>query len=206
MAKRRFGKRRFGKRRFRKGKKLVRIIKHVVAKNQEHKFFDTNIGTSVNANGFVSSLCEITQGGADYQRNGDTIMPSSLYLRFYIGLGDTTNTIRYLVIRWNAPGTPTIADILEATYIGAIQAPYSQTYHDGRSDFNILWQHTYVNHQYRPITVITKKILLKNHSIQYSAGTTTGKKGKLYLVGISDSTLAPHPTQDGSVRLNFTDS
>lgn len=181
------------------------FVKKYLKKNQELKFIHTDHGvTSVDWSGTLYDLCSIAQGDTDGTRDGDTIMPTSLYLRGSFVLGDNTNTMRFIIFRWLDSTTPAASDIFQGG-LGSLFAPYSPMNVDGRAKFNVLYDQFIKLGSGDNIQLLDQTLSLAAKPIQYAAGTTTGTN-KIYAVVVSDSGAASHPGAAWCHQLRFTDS
>lgn len=190
-------------------KQLKKVIKQVANQSGEKKYFTVYSGgpQTVDSIGVVTSISNIGQGDTDVTRDGDQVYLRSIELTWNAIVADTYNFLRLIIFQWMPASTPTVSDILipatgnpEQNY----QMPYN---HDGRFNFRILYDRTLqVSQDTYQSRQVTKKYILKGfrHRIQYQAGTTDGNN-KIYLLKISDSTAASHPTMMNVTKINFGD-
>lgn len=206
---RRFKSRR--KRFMRKGKRygvksMVRkVVNKALSKNMEHKYFDYQFASpSVDDQGITYYISDVPQGDTDTTRDGDKLMPTSLDLNLAVYAGDTTNVVRFMIVRWHS-NVSTLAAGNVFQYLNSAYAPHTPLHHDGRSQFEVLLDKTIVlNTVSRPIVKIVKRLILAKKTIKYSAGSTTGSD-KILALAVSDSAATSHPAIAGYSRLNFTD-
>lgn len=187
-------------------KAITRISKRVLSTNQEHKYFDYNFNNNgVDYDGTTFYISDIAQGDTDTTRVGDQLMPTSLLMNLALTVGDTTNLMRIVVVRWRTNvSTLAVGNIF--TYLGVQWAPESPFHHDGRSQFEVLHDSLHaLASAYRPVIILRKRLRLAKKAIKFSAGSTTASD-KILLIAVSDSAAAAHPTIQGYTRLNFTDS
>jgi len=161
---------------------------------------------------FTGSLVDfhatIAQGDTDITRDGDQLWTRSFEFN-YISIGvDTTNAMRILIFIWKPTSTPVVTDIL-AFGNGTNVAPGSPYNHDRRSDFYILYDALHSYSLGGP-DCISKKILIYKiptylRKAQYVNQGTVGAN-HIYVLFISDSAAATHPTIAYNSKLNFTDA
>lgn len=189
------------------GRKLATIakVKRLINSNAEHKYFDFEFNAqTVDFSGAAYSISDVTQGDGDTMRDGDKLLPTSLSVRYAFQAGDATNAFRFLIIRWKcSASTLSIGNIFQT--LGTTRAPYEPLIHDQRNQFDVLMDRLINLDTYHPQVIINKRLKLAKKMINYSAAGTTGSN-KLFVVVVSDSGAAAHPTLNGWTRLNFTDS
>jgi hypothetical protein len=184
-------------------------IKKLISAQQEHKFFEIRNAFGVTYAGTVTSLSDVPQGDTDSTRDADTLMPTSLVMRFGMTVGDTTNFFRVIIFRWHsALSVPTVVQVLQnaSSSTGGV---YSDFNHDLRSNFQVLFDKTFTlgttavtSNQ---VVFFNKTLKMARKPIQYTSGSTSGSD-KIYFLAISDSAAIPNPTWNYAFRLNFTDS
>ncbi|AUM61853.1 capsid [uncultured virus] len=205
MAFKRFTK----KRKFRKSRKpgmvkmMRRVAQKVVSFNQEHKYFDTDMGTTIDYSGVASDLCLVPQGDTDVTRDGDVLLPTSLELNIQVIAGDSSNVLQFCIIRNKSDKTIQPGTVFST--VGGTSAPLYPLDHDRRSQYDLIARFWIVVDVYHPIKHIHRFIKLKKKLCKFIAAATTQASGHLWLVAISDSAAASHPAMQGSIRLNFTD-
>lgn len=201
--------RRSTRRRTKKGSKRVATksyVKKYIARQQEHKYWDVTNSAAIDFSGVIYDLSLIPQGDTDISRDGDKLMPTSLYLNMKVEAGDPTNVMRVIVFRWkinSAAYAPTVADILAVT--GSAYAPMSPYLHDIKSQFTVVKDLTFHVSSYNVFAWYKRTIRLAKRTIKYAGGTTSASD-KLYMLVVSDSGTITHPSFTSYTRLNFTDS
>lgn len=188
---------------------VKRFVKKQINVTKEHKYFDTSFNLqTIPIAGNVDQLSTVPQGNTDTTRVGDKILPTSLEMNFqFVAVpADVTNYIRHIVFRWKpntVSVTPAVASIL--AYAGTAQSPASPYYHDGRNQFEILYDKMYTFDAYNITKVIKETVPLARKTVNFVAGGNNGM-GHLYQITLSDSGAVAHPTVIGYVRLNYTDA
>lgn len=189
---------------------VKRLVKRELGKRIERNYYDrTLINTTVDDNtGTFYSMHPTGVGTNDLSRLGDNIFPLGLQIKGLVGVADTSNMVRVLVVQYMDDAntsSPNIDKILASTYKGGIGyplAPYSHGNHN--KAFRILGDKTMLVDTYRPFKRFSFKIPGKKlHKLWYSVGGTTPIKGGLYVVAVSDSSAVAHPSLLATCRLWF---
>lgn len=183
-------------------------VKRLIGKRIESKRADTTlVSTSITSASFFSLANMPAQGDAYNERSGDEILIEKFQWRLNIVAADPTNVVRVIVFRWNlnnATTTPTLADILE----GANATDYLEYQGGVENKYNILSDRTYalstagVPSRIVQGTCYGKKLGRKK--IGFNQGLITGM-GQIYIMFMSDSAIAAHPTVAGSYSLVYSD-
>lgn len=190
----------------RPGQQLVtkKQVKQMILSDQELKHFEFSISpVAISYSGSIYSLTDIPQGDDDQSRDGDTLKLYDVQSRYSIVVGDATNIMRVLIFKWDAPSTPTVAGVIEDAG-GNPYSALSSIRHDARQYLHILHDrlHTVSTSNSIVHNVVWQKL---KGSIQYQTASTTGSR-KVYLLIISDSAAATHPTFTAYNCVRFTDS
>jgi len=190
-------------------KKFVKTqINRTLRENQETKFFDiVSNATGVPGSGTVVQLNPIVQGINESQRIGSAIKPISLRGKFGVVGVDNVNAVRILIVQWNDDDAifgPTLARIFQ----DPINSPWLGTLNENNMTggmFTVKYDRlftTSLNGQNAfSVNFHTKKL----RKVDYLGSATTGY-GNLYLIAVSDSAIAGHPTLAYQMRLSYTDS
>jgi len=194
-------------------KKLATVgqVKALIAKKEELKQFDTYESIGVSSSGAVTDLSVLVQGAAPSNRDGGVISAKSIRLNCYSVLADTTNMCRWVVFQWtgnDANDAPSVSEVINTGALGSGLQFMDMLYPtNGPTNFRVLLDITHnldANHE-QMYTQHLVKIPPRLSKITYGAGVTTGVN-HVYLIRISDSTAATHPTMVIYSRLYFTDS
>lgn len=188
-------------------------VKREIHKDDETKYLETaTTGLAVDWNGTVTDLSVIAQGTTDGQRIGDKVRIRGLRLHMIMNIADNTQNVRVMIVQFRGntqiAGAPTVAQVLVPTTLGTINAPIANRVWDLTQQFNVLYDKLYtyesvskpVLHVRRTISIKYAKRLMSF----YQAGTTGANK--LYLMLISDSGAAPHPSIQFQIRLMYDDA
>lgn len=189
--------------------KIGKFVASVV--NVEAKFYDQAIGgTYTNGDNTASWLSGITVGTASNQRNGQSVLAKSLFIRgnIVMNAAATTQVLRVLVVMDKQRGgtTPTISDVLESSGVGWINSPLTMQ-QAGR--FVVLSDRNYdmsINGNNRSLQY--KFFCKLKHHIRWDeSGNAIGdaEQGQLYLLAVSNDGVNP-PTFDFHSRLRFIDN
>lgn len=204
---RRYARRpRYNRNRFNKRSHIRKAVRREIESYAEKMYFPAPSNLSVSSTPNVVSLSDVAQGDADTNRDGDQLSLTSIEFRGYIATGDTTNVLRFIIFQWYPNDSfypPTASDILLTAASGFI-SPYS---HDGRFQFKILYDRSFsMSTNWQPYLTFHKYVTKGfRRKIQYNAGGTTGVN-KIYLLLVSDSSAAPHPTISYYSKLNYRDT
>jgi hypothetical protein len=185
------------------------------------KYADTAFNIAVNNSGYIVDLLAYVTPGTSSKNNfiGQAIQPISLNLKLHCASTDTTNEWRVIVFQYIPPSTaPSMSYILESptdcqsaidfshkddliilrdfytqqtppgtVYGGAIPPP---TYYGPSSNPNIL--ECYIPGR-------------KMARCQFDSNLNIWSDGKLYILLLSNSTVAPTPSAKCYVRLQYSD-
>lgn len=190
--------------------KQVKQVKRIINYGRELKAIDTNILQSIDASGTITKLNHPPQGINVSQRLGDAILLKRVRLRLNMIYGDNTNVLRCIVFRWTqdnsiAANVPIVTDVLQTLNATAF---YNFT-HERANQVHIVYDKTIA----LSANGVPDKVLVQNFfgkklgkkTIDMDAAVTTGTD-QLYLLLISDSVAAPHPTVGGFLRMEYTDA
>lgn len=186
------------------------MMKPVEKKYYDESFFDYGIGNTP----VWFDLTAPAQGTGSDQCLGGSINLISLQYRFTFFLGDSTNYIRYLILQWfpdsnnDAPNWTQVFQSIGAPppfLLTDIMSPYILG-EGGTNNFRVLVDEQFYLDADNPMQLY-KGFINKGFrkQIEMNSTTQTGT-AHLYLMLLSDSTLAPNPIINGYTRIRFTDS
>jgi hypothetical protein len=174
-----------------------------LAKEFELKFVTQSSGVTVDYSGTAYLITNIAQADTDTSREGDQIRARRVRVHGICVVGDSYNVMRVALVRWRPATTPTLAELFETT--GSNIAPMStMPQHDKRPSAIILKDKFLVLDTYHP----TRKFhfdLNLDWKIQFVAGSATTQQDALYIVYISDSGAATHPSIVWEAKFEFID-
>jgi len=189
--------------------------KKAVARTVESKTFDgavATIGVDYTGTSTVwsatldsSTAVSITQGVSESQYLGAWIQPTYLMIRGTVTLADTTNMIRFIVVQDRAAGVPTLANVLQS--VGNARAPLSAFEVDYNSTYRVLADRLIaltVSDTFKVFKVKLGKKLLQRIHFNDAGGTL--ERGGIYMMAISDSAAAVHPSIQLYWRLHYKDA
>lgn len=184
-------------------KQIRKVAKSVINSQSELKYFDTAAAAAPDHAGYLQCLSLIPAGSSDTSRDGDQAYMTSMNIRGSVMLADTTNYLRVILFVWKAESTPINDDILSATFKGSTNYVLSPYHHDGRTNFTVLSDRTYSLHSDKTQINfnITKKL---NKKILFNGGGTTAKN-HIWMMTLSDSAAASHPSISVVSRVRFRD-
>lgn len=183
-------------------------VKGIIAEQQEHKYHQKYLGIGIDNAGTVIDLSDVSQGDTDLRRDGDELMPTSLNVKYAAVAADSTNLMRVIIFRYKpdvqAATIPGLSNILIPN--GLAVSPYWFYSVDLREQFNILYDktHSLATADKNQVFVDTTLKMAKQ-TVGYTSGSIYGRD-HIFLLVLSDSTAATHPSIEFSSRLNFTDS
>lgn len=189
---------------------VAKIADKRIVSHAEKKYFTTEsltAYTTIDFNGSITNISAVPQGDTDLSRDGDELYIRSMTVKFNWIVGDATNLVRTIVFQWLNNSTPTVSGttgVLNA--VGLVGSPLEPYIHDQRSYFRILYDKTFqltTNHSQQMGTAYITKFPRKK--ISYSASGTTIVNGGLWLIFLSDSGAANHPSVIYKAKLNFID-
>jgi len=201
----------------------ARGVKKIVQRQAELKFFYFNqAATAVSTTIVMTGLpFDVLQGTADTNRIGDALTWRGwIDLRYQWIIADTANLVRLMVVQWKAQSTgtpfPTYADVLLTGPSGGYDV-FSQYNHDNRHNYVILFDRTHklignsaaattpntsVSEVFRHVKVPLTKA---KKVAQFIGGGSQGTN-RLFLIYMSDSAAATHPTLTYTTKVCFADS
>jgi len=191
-------------------KKLKKKVNILIRGVDERYLFNILTGTSISSTMSVQLLNGIGQGDDVGERESNDVLMTHLTLRQNFIVGDTTNTIRTLLVYDKQANGAVFTDTqLFQNYTSAtILAPLTDFRADYKTRFTILYDKTFVlTNVGSNLCVVKIKHLRLNKKVNYVAGTsavTSIGRGALYLVYISDSTAPTHPTFSSSISVFYT--
>lgn len=195
-------------------KPIKKYVKKVMSKAIEQKHTDAT-WTAVPQSStcaFLAITSLITQGVQYLQRIGDKIRLKKLKIRVQLDAADSSNAFRIIVFRWKQDTStvaPTAADLLDLQYADGTQYCYLNP--EGalveKKPYEILWDKTYelILGTNTAVRNVFKTINLKDALLQFR-GTSVNGVGHLYVMTVSDSGTATHPSITGVCTTYFTDA
>jgi hypothetical protein len=182
---------------------VQKAIKSKLKKVQELKSFDTGFGSSVSSTATITDLTTIPQGDTDSARDGDAIRVKRMEQILSWAPGDTTNTYRQIIFRWNQDDVvaPVVTDVLQ---LANAFSPYNRDTLRAKK-FSVIDDWFSVTGLNGPS--IDKHVFAKamEWNISFYSGGTSGTN-KIYSLQISDSGAVTHPFVNSDFRVYFTDS
>lgn len=214
-------KRRYNNKRYYKGvSNDIKYLKTLV--NSEYHHYEFNIGfSSISTSGTVASICDVGVGDLNNERTGSSILPR--YLKFK-GVLKQVNTApcRMIIFRWKDNTSPTVGDVLHV--IATSNAPYSFLNENVIGNVKdrkivILYDRLFTpmsnsgtsSSGYRSLDInISMNSMRSNYKwhtkyINNDSSDVPIMNG-LYMLAVSNTTVASAVTLDGIVRLSFIDN
>lgn len=168
------------------------------------RFVDSQTNQAISYSGTVYNLLEPAQGDGVDERIGDVVTAKSILLRYQINHADSTNTMRIIVFKYMAPGTPSPSTILESTATtGASLEPINW---ENRRDIRVLYDNLIASSTYTNATTVEKAYIKRIGKVQFDPAATTSQWGGLFLLAISDSSTVSHPLITFRSSVKYIDS
>lgn len=175
-------------------------------KNTELKYYDQALtSNAISSSGTIFALSNMGQGNSNDKRLGQQINPKSILMRFDLFASDSTNSIRLILFKWFDQASPSIATVLENTTWPTL-SPLNLT--NSRRSIKVIYDNLVSTSISTEITERVGKVYRKLAGKMNWADGTSGSPmgGQLYLLAVSDSSAAPHPSLDFLSRLRFADA
>jgi len=190
---------------------VKKYVKKAIMAEKEPKYVDdlANAAT-VDYAGTLDALShKIVQGDSDTTRDGSEVTMTAVRMKGHWLLGDANNSCRVIIFQWNnnsALIAPGVGDIL--TTFGAVGAATALPFHN-TNNFRILydriWELNAGAGQSVSFDFTLRGSRLGRKKILFNGSTVTCQNG-LYLLTISDSAAATHPSIIYDIRQEFKDT
>lgn len=211
--KKRYGRKKRYTRRFKRGGLATKsFVRKQIHKDDETKYFETStVAQAIDFNGVTTDLTNIPQGQTDGTRIGDKIRLRGIRLQFILNIADTTQNVRIMIVQYKGNtqiAATSISQVLVPTTLGTVNAPIANRVWDMTNQFSILYDKLYtLTNVSTPIIHVRKKVGIKyaKREINFYQALTTGSN-KIYLMMVSDSGAAPHPTIQYQMRVMYDDA
>lgn len=189
---------------------VKRFVKRQFKKRIERKFVTTDGADNPWTTRQIHKLTMPTVGTGDAgNRIGDRIRLTSIDMRYTLIHSDGTNFTRLIFFQWKPDANnyaPQVGDILP-TGISDMNVPVKHDLAKG-GQLNVLYDKVHAQSETGSTAAIFRKKFFTRgfgRDVQFTNGATTGTN-QLYLLTVSDSAAAPHPTLDYRFRVNYTDA
>lgn len=210
-----------------------REVKDVLSGIQEVKnYTGGQPAVAIAATGTVLSMTPIPQGDGEGQRSGEQIVLKSCHVNMKVMVGaqgviasaDEWDALRVLVFRWHEDDSvnpPTLAKLLK---LGPACTDYTVAPHnlDYKHQYSMMmdkvfdvfnspvWNGSALLWENGPFSVVSKNGMnltsrMGNRHVNYVGNATTGS-GMIYVLAVSDSNFASHPTLSFQWVVEYTDS
>jgi len=196
----------------RPGKVFAKKVQQVIQQTSEHKFIDTDFGSSgiTGATTVMLVMPSPTQGVQNGQRVGEKIRIRSLNNRFLLDSStDAYNKWRITFVQWrgSAVAPPAAADIY-SSLTSIFTSPFNrQNLIDG--EFKVMYDKVFVTSQVAGPTALERTVnffgkRIPHPVIEYD-GTSTTADWKIYVLVSGDSIGVPNPGFIMQNRFSYTD-
>lgn len=172
-----------------KAVKGVSYLKGLV--NSERFVHQRSLSFTPSDSGDIYPLSDIAQGDAQVNRTGNSILARSLMIRgdMTINASITQTVVRIMIIQDKqqvGDQIPTVANILESSFISTQFAPHAPLERDTLGRFKVLKSRVYTLSDQRPNSSFSFFINMRQH-IRYNGALASDiQKNGLYLLLISD--------------------
>lgn len=184
-----------------KGFKFIRGLVNV-----EKKYLDTSVGTTIDNAGTITNLTATSQGDDVANRNGNSILGKTLYLRFHMYRATantaTTNTMRVMLVKdmENTGSAPTVTDILQSASVDAA------LHVDHLSRYQVLRDKVFTMSLSGTDGTAQHWYVRVNDHVKYTGSANTDiYKNQVYLLLLSSESTNP-PTMSLASRFGFYDN
>lgn len=183
-----------------------KLVKKELDKQEESKYAFYQLNQSPSNTAIVSAITMPSQGDAYNNRDGDSLMFTSVGGRFLSIAADTTNVCRLVIFQWlvdSAQDAPTAAKILQdSTTLPAI-SPFILNRNE-RKKFKVLYDKVMGVSGNGPAIEMDNFFITKFARTDFNAAATSGK-GILYILYVSDSGAVSHPTVQADITYRWRD-
>lgn len=184
---------------------IVRDIKNMKRKQraqEELQWHDVTVSESPDTSENYLHLSAIPQGDTAVQRDGNKVYVTGLDFHLLLSKADTYNVVRivFLIDKGGIALTPN-------QYLETVSNPMSfRSGEDNVGRFKVLYDKTYLVDETHPNKLISGHLKV-NKVINYiSSATGIPSRNGLWMMTISDSGVATHPSITGYTRLRFLDN
>jgi len=182
--------------------KFAKRVRKIIQNTKDRKWSELALAASNASTAAVTtSIFTPAQGDQFNQREGDRCQILGFHGKVVVTFADPTNIVRVMFIQWLADDTATIdppqPNVMTSFVLNTnvTLAPISQFLRNknDRKKFRVLYDGHFSVSSGGP-GIIQRKIRWKKClPTDFVANATTGR-GSVYLVYVSDSTIATHPT------------
>lgn len=197
-------------------KRTVSTVKRIIGRLAEKKRNIREFATAdISTTGNIFDLSIVPKelaadDSTDLKREGDKLTITSLDFIAHITVGDTSNICRFIIFKWKPDNTtaPTKGDILkdaDATALDTLRR-YNE---DTSSQYKVCYDRVVnLDSNGRRTTSLRRKLYgkaLGSPKLTFSSNDGTVGQGKYYLLVVSDSGAASHPTFSAVTRSEYYD-
>ncbi len=186
---------------------VKQMIKSALSETQELKIHIVQSTASVDYGGTIIDLSSIAQGDSDITRDGDRILVKEVDFRSFVSPGDATNLMRIILFQWvpdSATTTPLVTNVVQTT--GSSTAPVSYRSIDFVKAVKIFHDEIVKVDTYHLIELGKHVIHKRGYDPQIQFTGATSRTNGIYMMVISDSAAANHPSIGYYCTLRYTDS
>lgn len=194
------------------------IVRRELRKKTDWKYTDnSSVVTNTSSTGAITSLlANLTRGDAGKDNfGGNTITPQAITFRYFWTSNQTYNSCRLIIFQWFDSSTPVVSGILETN--ATTTATLSPTLITNKQYIKVLYDETHIiapsasgdttvlGYGVSPcVKVYIPGKRLK--PIRYNSTANTVQDGNLYVLCISDDSLASYPAVSWYSRVTFSDN
>lgn len=196
---------------------MTAVVKKELRKKTDWKYTDVSANNSaVTTAGTLTSLLSNLSRGDNGLDNfsGTSIKPQAVLMKYFCNTNQVYNNVRVIIFQWFDATAPTVATVLQSN--AAVTAVLSPILITSKPNIKILYDQT---HTFAPtasgdtavlgegiVPVQTIYIPGKRlRAVKFNASSTARSSGDLYMMHISDDSLATFPAISWFSRVTFSD-
>lgn len=167
------------------------MVKSMVNKPAELKYFDQSLSFGAVVAGNIINISDVTRGTDVTQRIGNEIFLKEIQFRMSFSISPNVDkaAIRYIVlVDLQGYNAPVVTDVLEAGLVGTTYTDIAPYHWDYRKRFRILTDKVMNLVKYSEHGYIQKRFTLPLNIKSYNIGAGTTFKNQIYLLVIGSET------------------
>lgn len=183
-------------------------VKRLIKRNEEMKYAIINTSYNATTTPGLYCLSNTSQGDTGGSHIGDESTMKNLDFRMLVTCADATNAVRVVLFRWIpnigyvAPGAGSV--LKDATSLGNLTSCYLE---DGEDMYKVMYDELFLLAAAGGNPEQVSRRIQRTFNLQCDFLTgTSNSSNMLYLMLISDSGAATHPTVQFMSKIGFTDA
>jgi len=183
-------------------------VRRLIARNEEMKYAIINTSYNATTTPGLYCLTNTSQGDTGGSHIGDESVMKNLDLNMIVSVADATNSVRVILFRWKpnigyvAPGAGSI--LKDATSPANLTSLYME---DGEDQYQVMYDEVFLLAAAggNPEQIFRKVRRTFNLRCDFLT-STSNSSNMIYLMLISDSGTATHPSVQFMSKIGFTDA